>query len=127
MTTPRLTKAQRIARDKLNEYLWHASNEAEITVALRQEVPEAWYRLEKDLDVAEKKVKVTLMLDESVAKFFRGMGAGYQARINRILGTWAQMKIMGALEWEAKLDEILSEGVRAKQADGKLRRAAEEG
>ena len=35
--------------------------------------------------MAEKKVKVTLWLDASTAKFFRGMGKGYHARINRIL------------------------------------------
>ena len=67
---------------------------------LREEVPEAWHTLEYDLDVAEPKVKVTLWLDKSVATFFRGMGKGYQARINRILALYAHLKIGRFIEAE---------------------------
>gem|GEM_PF-4536393 len=45
-------------------------------------------------------MKITLRLDESVAKFYRAMGAGYQARISRILGLWANMKIGEVLRME---------------------------
>ena len=63
-------------------------------------MPLAWHTLEHDLDVEESKVKITLRLDESVAKFYRAMGPGYQARISRILGLWANMKIGEALRVE---------------------------
>jgi len=68
-------------------------------------VPEAWDTLEQDIDVEEKKAKVTLLLDDSVAKFYRAMGKGYQARINRILATFAQMRIAQV----RKLDEMFAE------------------
>ncbi len=111
-----LTKTQRIARDKLSEILWRSQNEDVISTALRDEVPDAWHRLEADLDVHEKKVQITIRLDASVAKFFRAMGHGYQARINRILETWARMKIAGALDGEARMEAMIEEGFQAKVA-----------
>lgn len=121
MRTRPLTKTQRIARERLAELSWRAQMEDDVTVALRDEVPDAWHRLEADLDVVEKKVQITLRLDESVAKFYRAMGQGYQARISRILETYAQMKIAGALEWEARLEEMMEEGLvsRGQQDDFK--------
>ena len=118
----RMTKSQRIARDKLSHYLWLASQEEEISAAMRKEVPLAWYRLATDLDVQEPKTKITLRLDESVAKFFRAMGPGYQARINRILGTWAQLKIGEALEWDRKINAIQQENFYAKVAESNMKR-----
>ncbi len=78
----RLTKTERIARSKLFRHLWEARTDV-LDDALEKEVPDSWHTLEADLDVEEPKVKVTLYLDASVAKMFRAMGHGYQARINR--------------------------------------------
>ena len=71
------TKSERIAQDKLRRYLYEAHLEDPLDSQLRREVPDAWHTLEQDLDVTEKKVKLTLMLDASVAKVFRAMGRGY--------------------------------------------------
>ena len=46
---------------------------------------------------------MTLYLDRSVARAFKAMGQGYQARINRILLTWIQMKAARMMEAEAYL------------------------
>jgi hypothetical protein len=43
---------------------------------------------------------MTLYLDAPVAKMFKAMGRGYQARINRILATWVEMKIGHVMERE---------------------------
>lgn len=94
--TIRLTKSERIARTKLLRHLWEGRGDI-LDLVLEEAVPDAWHTLEADLDVEEPKVKVTLYLDSSVAKLFRAMGKGYQARINRVLATWAQMKIAGML------------------------------
>ncbi|SFJ92522.1 BrnA antitoxin family protein [Celeribacter neptunius] len=90
---PRLTKTQRLAMDRLERQVYALGKLDMFDWDVAQIVLEAWATLEQDLDVTEKKVKVTLRLDESVAKFFRAQGQGYQARINRVLGTYAQMKI----------------------------------
>ena len=60
---------------------------------VRESVPKAWETLEHDVDVTEKKMQVSIRLDESVLKFYRAMGKGYQERMNRILATYAQMRI----------------------------------
>ncbi|MDO6591077.1 hypothetical protein DS901_15785 [Loktanella sp. D2R18] len=98
---PRMTKAERIARQKMMRYLYEESiDQTDLSLELRDKVPLAWHTLEHDLDVEEPKMKITLRLDESVAKFYRAMGPGYQARISRILGLWANMKIGEALRVE---------------------------
>lgn len=105
----RMTKAERIAREGLMKNLIHLNRDGWISSMIGDEIPEAWHTLEADLDVEEKKEKVTLYLDRSVARFYRAMGTGYQARINRLLATWVQMKIAH----EIKLDDFLDKRVTA--------------
>ncbi|WP_299842094.1 BrnA antitoxin family protein [uncultured Roseovarius sp.] len=109
----RMTKTARIAREGLLNNLIHLHRDGWIDTTLAEEIPEAWHTLEADLDVVEPKEKVTLYLDRSVARFYRGMGRGYHARINRLLATWAQMKIAG----EVKLDEYLAKRVGMPEED----------
>lgn len=94
------SKTQRIAKERLNHYLQLARLDDDLTDLVREVVPQAWHRLEHDIDVEEPKVKITLRVDRSVAKFYRAWGNGYQARINRILATYAQTKIAEFLKME---------------------------
>jgi uncharacterized protein (DUF4415 family) len=105
---PRLTKTQRLARERLQRHATELGRFDPYDWDVSQIVPEAWATLEQDIDVREKKVKVTLRLDESVAKFFRAQGQGYQARINHVLGTYAQMKIAELAITERKVDALLA-------------------
>jgi uncharacterized protein (DUF4415 family) len=115
----RLTKTERIARSKLFRHLWESRADA-LDDSLETEVPDAWHTLEADVDVTETKVKVTLYLDRSVARFFQAMGTGYQARINRVLATWAQLKIAGMLrereEIERRFGAIMAREREAAEA-----------
>ena len=102
-------KTKRIARDRFVRLLFDDAGEND-TARLertRRIVPDAWHVIELDVDVEEPKEKVTLYLDRSVARLFRGMGKGYQDRINRILVTWAQMKIADLKVMELSLIEAL--------------------
>ncbi len=92
-TLPKLTKSQKLSLERLHKRLIELDNDGNLAIMIKHQIPEAWHVLEHDLDVQEKKVKVTLWLDQSVAKYYRAMGRGYQARINRILGTYAQMQM----------------------------------
>ena len=89
-------KTRRLAEARLHQ-LMHlqamASSEDYFLDIARKEVPEAWHTLEMDIEAEGPKEKVTLYLDRAVARMFRQMGTGYQARINRILETWMQMKM----------------------------------
>lgn len=109
----RMTKTERIAREGLMKNLIHLNRDGWISSMVEDVIPEAWHTLEADIDVEEKKEKVTLYLDRSVARVFRAMGNGYQARINRLLATWVQMKIAQ----EIKLDEALDKRVTAPLPD----------
>src|ERR1700754_34685 len=43
-------------------------------------------------DVREPKLAVSLRLDADVLRFFRGLGAGYQTRINEVLKAFMQAR-----------------------------------
>ena len=101
----RMTKTERIAREGLMKNMIHLHRDGWVASTIAEEIPDAWHTLEADLDVEEKKEKVTLYLDRSVARFYRAMGAGYQARINRLLATWAQMKIAQEVQLDAYLEK----------------------
>ncbi len=102
---PALLKAQRDAMDRLRRDLQYLGGKDWLAMAIGEEIPPEWHTLEHDTDVAEKKVKVTLYLDTSVARFYRQQGVGYQGRINRLLATYMNMKIAGELEIERILEE----------------------
>lgn len=112
------TKTQRIIRQALGRNLMMLNAQAWLPASLRDDIPEAWHTLEQDLDVEEPKVKVTLYLDRSVAKFYRAMGRGYHARINRLLATWAQMKIAEELRVDVFLRTTPAVQDRSDKGDG---------
>lgn len=100
---PRMTRTEKLARRRLIYHLWLAEEDELPLARMRAELPEAWHTIEADIDCMEPKRKVTLYLDASVTKMFRGMGQGYQARINRILATWLQMKMAGLTQEDVAL------------------------
>ena len=102
---PRQNKTERLARDRLIRNLRTFQEDSYFEFTLHQQIPEAWATLEEDVDVEEKKTKVTLYLDDSVAKFYRAMGNGYQARVNRVLATYAQLKISKVRAFETFQEE----------------------
>jgi uncharacterized protein (DUF4415 family) len=100
----RMTKTERIARDRLTLHMWHwMKDDQDVEDELRKITPAAWATLELDVDCDEPKEKVTLYLDRTVARAFKSMGKGYQARINRLLATWLQMRAAGMLETDEEL------------------------
>ncbi len=86
----------------------HLKEEDVFDYFVQAQVPEAWDTLEQDIDVEEKKVQITIRLDESVAKFYRAMGQGYQSRINRILATFAQMRMAQVKRLDAMIKEEIA-------------------
>lgn len=97
-----------LSRQELRD-LMRLSQDKMIARMLSEEIPEEWHMIMHDIPAYEKKEKLTLYLDKSVAKFFKAMGNGYQARINRILATWARMVILEDMELENALRSRLSQ------------------
>lgn len=54
----------------------------------RSLIPADWGKLDSIAPVRSRKKKVTVALDEDVARWFRGLGAGYHGRINAVLRTY---------------------------------------
>jgi uncharacterized protein (DUF4415 family) len=48
-------------------------------------LPPEWHRIEREVPVRPRKLRVTMTCDEDLAKWFRAMGHGYQARMNAVL------------------------------------------
>lgn len=48
-------------------------------------LPMAWAGIEDAVPCRPKRVRITALYDEDVARFFRSMGQGYQARMNAVL------------------------------------------
>ena len=106
---PGQTKAARLAYERMMGEVRDFEYDDIAPFWIDKHIPQAWDTLERDVDVVEKKVRVTLLLDESVAKFYRGMGTGYQARINRVLATFAQMRIAQVKVAEARIAKFRAE------------------
>ncbi|MEM7752167.1 MAG: BrnA antitoxin family protein [Pseudomonadota bacterium] len=108
-------KNRRMAEARLHHLLsLHSlANDSVFLDVARKEIPEAWHVLEADIEVEAPKEKVTLYLDRAVIAMFRKMGKGYQARINRILETWVQMKMAEKMCMQR---EVIDE-VKAARAD----------
>ncbi len=60
--------------------------------------PKEWAELEEAFHCEPEKLRVTLLLDEPVARFFRKKGRGYQALINQVLRTYAELRLARVLE-----------------------------
>jgi uncharacterized protein (DUF4415 family) len=92
------SRSERLARERLARNLSDLMTEESLIAAVKVEVPEAWQTLEEDVDCREVQERVTLRLDRSVVQFYRAMGRGYQRRINRVLATYAQLRIAKVYE-----------------------------
>lgn len=68
----------------------------------------AWDEIWKDEDRRDpKRTRVTIRLDADVVKYFRAMGVGYQARINRVLRAYMHFRLAKLVEGPDTMDYIL--------------------
>lgn len=61
-------------------------------------VPEGWHYVDRTAPVQPKKTKITIRLDEDLAKWYRNMGHGYQGRINAVLRAYMHAAISKYVE-----------------------------
>ena len=90
MTERKRTKAEERAYAGLNDTL-RELQAVELEMWVRFErlklnhMPFEWAAIEDRHPVRKRKVRINATYDEDVAKFFRTMGHGYQARMNAVL------------------------------------------
>ena len=105
---PTNTKTRQLMIERMLLNLEHLKLEDKLDYHVQALVPEAWDTLEQDVDVVEKKTKLTVYLDASVAQFYQAMGKGFHGRINRVLATFAQMRIAQVKKLNEMLDEEMA-------------------
>jgi uncharacterized protein (DUF4415 family) len=93
LTERKRTKAEERANTRLHDVLLELE-EVSQKMSLRfaqlklEHIPPEWSLVERLSPVRRRKVRVNTAIDEDVANFFRGMGHGYQARMNLVLRTY---------------------------------------
>ena len=79
--------------------------EAEMRAMAAQEggLPAAWSEIAREADgIGGRKVRMTVPVDEAVARFFRAAGPGHLARMNRVLRAFMEFRLARAVsgaEW----------------------------
>ena len=73
-------------------------------------IPPDWHRIEREVPVRPRKAKLTAAFDADLVKWFRGMGHGYQARMNAVLRSFMlaciSKEILGRGDRDWKSDPI---------------------
>jgi len=87
-------------------------------------LPREWDRIWEDEDRRDpKRTRVTIRLDADVVKFFKGLGPGYQVRINRVLRAFMHFRLAKLIEGPDTMDYVL----RPDEVIAKARRKPEWG
>lgn len=83
--------------------------------------PRDWHEICTDRNRRDpKRTKVTIRLDADVVKFFKGIGPGYQDRVNRVLRAFMHMRLAKVIAGPDTSDLVLRpeevlERVRARR------------
>ncbi len=102
------TNAQELAHVKLMIELEKQQQDLRDARLRQSLIPEDWADLEATAPVRPRKKKVTVALDEDVARWFKRLGAGYHGRINSVLRSYMLALIS---------KEVLSEGDRNRYGE----------
>lgn len=71
-------------------------------------LPRGWDEIWEDEDRRDpKRTRVTIRLDADVVKFFKGLGPGYQTRINRVLRAFMHFRLAKLIDGPDTTDYVL--------------------
>ncbi|AKS46910.1 BrnA antitoxin of type II toxin-antitoxin system [Octadecabacter temperatus] len=71
-------------------------------------LPRDWDRIWEDKDRRDpNRTAISIRLDTDVVKFFKGLGTGYQARINRVLRAYMHFRLAKLIEGPDTSDYVL--------------------
>jgi len=83
---------------------------------LDQSLPDAWTGLDHGDPVDHHKTRVTLRVDTEMLKWFRKLGPGYQARMNRVLRIYWTALLAGHIKghpYDHTVPRLQAEAFRA--------------
>ncbi len=70
----------------------------------RSLVPPGWHSVERRAEIKPKKTKLTVTLDADMVAWFRGLGLGYQPRMNAVLRAYMHAVISKEIEQKGDRD-----------------------
>ncbi len=84
------------------------------TIEMTGRIPAEWHEIARQTP-DRPKVKINLMLEEDVVKFFKSMGEGYGARINAVLKSYMHARLAGVIKGA---ETVAHYRIRAEQHAG---------
>ncbi|SFE33428.1 BrnA antitoxin family protein [Roseivivax sediminis] len=104
----RMTKTERIHHSFAIDAMEILESELLDKFLAGRRVPREWHTISRDRDHRDgKSVKVTIRLDADVVKFFKGIGPGYQPRINKVLRAFMHLKLAHILDGPDCTDVVM--------------------
>ena len=80
-------------------------------------MPMEWHQVAQDEDKRDgKRTRCTVAFDADVVRFFKAMGPGYQARMNRVLRSWMHFRLAKIIEGPDANDYVLRPNAVAHEA-----------
>jgi uncharacterized protein (DUF4415 family) len=104
------TAAQELAHLKMMHELDKQKKDWSDILLREALIPNEWDKLERTAPVRPRRKKVTIALDEDVARWFHRLGEGYHRRMNAVLRTYmlAVMSetVLNQWDWNRHWEEI---------------------
>jgi uncharacterized protein (DUF4415 family) len=85
--------------DALRRFEW----DIHYTIEATDRIPLEWHEIARQR-APQRKVKVTLALEEDVVRFFKSMGTGHGARMNEVLRVFMHGRIAGVIRGPETVD-----------------------
>ena len=98
MTDRKRTKAQERALSNMFHDLDEMDRDMERLRKTTRLVPVGWGKATRETPCTPRKAKMTIRLEADVLDWFRGLGTGYQARINAVLRAYMHAMISKHIE-----------------------------
>ena len=94
----RRSKAEERAYAQMLAELEEQEAKLRVLARTRSVVPAGWTDLDRHAPVEPRKERVTIRLDAEMLRWYRGLGHGYQRRINAVLRAYMNGVIAKAIE-----------------------------
>ncbi len=93
MADRKRTKVEEMSHSEFHDKLARDIKELEVMATEITEIPQGWWRLDREMPANPKKEQISIRIDEDVMAFFRGYGYGFQTRMNTVLRMYMQARL----------------------------------
>ena len=91
------TKTERIHHSHMIDLMRQVEWDLATQTRAGTQIPDDWHLI-GNTRYPDRKVRITLRVEESVVKFFRAMGQGYQTRMNDVLASFVHARLARFVE-----------------------------